>query len=63
MSATTKALKRNQASDLYGMRSEFIIDAAALLASPISTVFNNVFDTGFPCCSLHWMHLPCFQIR
>ena len=32
------------------MRSEFIIDAAhaSHLASPLSAVFNNVFDTAFP---------------
>ena len=46
--AAITALKRNKSSDLYGMRSEFIIDAASHLASPISAVFNNVFDTSFP---------------
>ncbi len=39
--AAITALKRNKSSDLYGMRSEFIIDAVPHLASPISAVFNN----------------------
>ena len=38
----------NKASGLYGMRSEFVIDAAALLITPISNVFNKIFDTSFP---------------
>ena len=37
---------RNKASDLYGMRSEFIIDAASMLVTPIFVVFNTVFDTN-----------------
>ena len=40
---------RNKASDLYGMRSEFIIDAASMLVTPIFvvfTVFDTVFDTN-----------------
>ena len=41
-------LKRNKASDVYGMRSKFIIDAASMLVAPISVVFNTVFDTYFP---------------
>ena len=48
VSAAIKALKRNKAYDLYGMRSEFIIDAASMLVTPISIVFNTVFDTDFP---------------
>lgn len=48
VSAAIKALKRNKASDLYGMRSEFIIDAAFMLVTPICIVFNTVFDTDFP---------------
>ena len=48
VSAAIKALKRNKASDLYGMHSEFIIDAASMLVTPISIVFNTVFDTDFP---------------
>ena len=30
------------------MRSKFIIDAAALLLTPISVVFNKSFDSSFP---------------
>ena len=30
------------------MRSEFSIDAASMLVTPISIVFNTVFDTDFP---------------
>ena len=45
--AAITALIRNKSSDLYGMRSEFIIDAASHLAIPDSAVFNNVFDTSF----------------
>ena len=30
------------------MRSEFIIDAASLLVTPISIVFNTMFDAEFP---------------
>ena len=56
VSAAIKALKRNKASDLYGMRSEFIIDAASMLVTPISVVFNTVFDTDFP--ATHWTLLP-----
>ena len=46
--AAVGALKRHKASDLFGMRSEFIIDAVAHLACPVATVFNTVFDTTFP---------------
>ena len=46
--AAVGALKHNKASDLFGMRSEFIIDAVAHLACPVATVFNTVFDTTFP---------------
>ncbi len=48
LSAAITALNHNKASDLYGMRSELIIDAAALLITPISTVFNKIFNTSFP---------------
>ena len=48
VSAAIKALKRNKASDLYGTRSECIIDAASMLVTPIFIVFNTVFDTDFP---------------
>ena len=45
VSAAIKALERNKASDLYGMRLEVIIDAASVLVTPISIVFDTVFDT------------------
>ncbi len=41
-------LKRNKSFDLYGMRSEFINDAASHLTGPISIVLNNIFGTSFP---------------
>ena len=34
VSDAIKALKSNKASDLYGMRSEFIIDAASMMLLP-----------------------------
>ena len=43
VSAAIAAVNGNTASDLYGMRSEVIIDAAALLLNPISVVFNKIF--------------------
>ena len=46
--AAITAVKRNKASDLYGMRSEFVIDAAAELTSSIATVFNVAFHSTFP---------------
>jgi len=36
------------ASERPQRQVEFIIDAVSHLASPISAVFNNVFDTAFP---------------
>ena len=46
--AAITAVKSNKASDLYGMRSEFIIDAAAELTSSITTVFNVPCRSTFP---------------
>ena len=48
VSAAITALKRNKACDVYGMRSEFIIDAAAELIASITSVFNTTFHTAFP---------------
>ena len=45
--AAITALIRNKSSDLYGVRFEFIIDAASHLAIPDTAVFNNVFGTSF----------------
>ena len=48
VSAVITALKRNKACDVYGMRSEFIIDAAAELIASITSVFSTTFHTAFP---------------
>ena len=45
--AAVGALKRNKASDLFGMRSEFIIDAVAHLACSVATDSDTMFDTTF----------------
>ena len=48
VSAAITALKRHKAADLYGMRAEFVVDAAADLIAPITTVFNTAFHGDFP---------------
>ena len=59
--AAVDALKRNKSSDLFGMRSEFIIDAVAQLACPVTTVCNTVFDTTFPACQYIGRICPIFK--
>jgi Reverse transcriptase (RNA-dependent DNA polymerase) len=44
--AAIKSLKRNKASDLGGMRAEYIIDAMEELQAPIASVFQKVFISG-----------------
>lgn len=63
VAAAVKALNCNKAADLHGMRSEFIIDAAALLIHPISIVFNTTFDSNLPAAYSIGRLCPTFRVR
>jgi hypothetical protein len=42
-----KKLQRNKATDLDGMKAEFILDARELLHMPLLTTFNYFLAEGF----------------
>ena len=60
-SAAITALRRNKACDLYGMRSEFIIDAAAELVASVTSVFNTTFHSNFPAAQSIGRLCPVFK--
>ncbi len=48
MLAALKRLKRRKAAGIDGLRAEFLTDAAAELAAPLSSTFTSIFLGSFP---------------